>query len=74
MSAGTGKNWTGMGRAEFDEAAPNQLPISTGPVRIPAKPDAYGTAALFGEPTPGPQPRRERPPRPGDADGQDELF
>ncbi|MEN8656306.1 hypothetical protein ABCR94_38480 [Streptomyces sp. 21So2-11] len=74
MTAGTGKDWTGMGHAEFDESAPNQLPVPAGPVRIPAKPDAYGTAALFGEAVPEPQPRRERPVRPGDADGQDELF
>jgi hypothetical protein len=73
VSTGTGKDWTDMGRADFDEAAPNQLPVAAGPVRIPAKPDAYGTTALFGEPTPGSRPRRD-PVRPGDADGQDELF
>lgn len=74
MSTRTGKHWTGMSRADFDEAAPNQLPVPAGPVRIPAKPDAYGTTALFGEPAPGPQSRRERPVRPGHTDSQDELF
>ncbi|MFD3667091.1 hypothetical protein [Streptomyces sp. NPDC058672] len=63
-----------MGRADFDEAAPNRLPVPAGPARIPAMPDRFGTEALFGEPTPGPRPRPGRPVAPGDVDGQDELF
>ncbi|MGG2460620.1 hypothetical protein ACO0M4_12515 [Streptomyces sp. RGM 3693] len=69
-----GHNWTAMQRAEFDYDAPNELPISTGRVRIPAVPDQVGTEALFGDPVPAPKPRRERLLRPGDADGQDALF
>ncbi|MGB8946512.1 MAG: hypothetical protein WCD21_40700 [Streptomyces sp.] len=74
MSTEAGKNWTVMGPADFDEAAPNHLPVSAGPARIPATPDRFGTEALFGEPTPGPRPRPGRPVAPGDIDGQDELF
>lgn len=74
MSAEAGKDWTGMGRADFDDTAPNQLPVPAGPAWIPALPDRFGTEALFGEPTPGPRPRPGRPLAPADVDGQDELF
>ncbi|MFE4869432.1 hypothetical protein [Streptomyces sp. NPDC056682] len=70
----TGKDWTDMGRADFDAAAPNQLPVPAGPARIAATPDRYGTPALFGDPVPEPARRRAGRERPGDIDGQDELF
>ncbi|SHM51846.1 hypothetical protein [Streptomyces yunnanensis] len=69
-----GHDWTTMQRAEFDYDASVELPISTGPVRIPAVPDQVGTEALFGDPVPAPPPRRARPFSPGDIDGQDGLF
>ncbi|GGX36271.1 hypothetical protein [Streptomyces noursei] len=73
-AASTGRDWAAMSRAEFDQDAAVELPISAGPVRIPAAPDEFGTQPLFGEPVPAPQPRPARALRPGDIDGQDELF
>ncbi|MGW6021195.1 hypothetical protein [Streptomyces sp. NPDC055099] len=70
----TGTDWTDMGRADFDEAAPNQLPVPAGPARIAAAPDRFGTAALFGDPVPDSSPRPARREQPCDADGQEELF
>ncbi|MER6424016.1 hypothetical protein [Streptomyces sp. NPDC001137] len=32
-----------MGRADFDAAAPNELPVQAGPARIGAAPDRFGT-------------------------------
>ncbi|MCX4666564.1 hypothetical protein OG453_07750 [Streptomyces sp. NBC_01381] len=72
MSAG--KCWTQMGRADFDSAAPNELPVHAGPVRIVAAPDRFGTAALFGDTFPDRSPRCSGHGQPGDADGQEELF
>ncbi|MEU3741993.1 hypothetical protein AB0E78_33645 [Streptomyces sp. NPDC032198] len=74
MSTEAGTDWMGMGRTDFDEAAPNQLPVPAGPARIAATPDRFGTAALFGDPVPDSGPRREARERPGDADGHEELF
>ncbi|MFE3185513.1 hypothetical protein ACFXKR_32245 [Streptomyces violascens] len=70
----TGKDWADMGRADFDAAAPNQLPIPAGPARITAPPDRFGTPALFGDSVPEPAPRRAGREQPGDVDGQEELF
>lgn len=62
-----------MVRADFELAAPNHLPTPTGPQRIPATPDAYGTQALFGEPVP-PKASRSTRPQPGGIEGQNQLF
>ncbi|MGD3111477.1 hypothetical protein [Streptomyces sp. YGL11-2] len=73
-AAPAGRDWTAMQRAEFDQDAPVELPVSVGPARIPAAPDRFGTQPLFGDPLPAPKPRPTRAQRPGDVDGQDELF
>lgn len=73
-TSSTGRDWTAMQRAEFDRDAPIELPVPTGPARIPAVPDQVGTQALFGEPVPEASARRQRHPLPGDVDGQDQLF
>ncbi|RLU79986.1 hypothetical protein CTZ27_35790 [Streptomyces griseocarneus] len=44
-----------MGRADFDKSAPLALVderAARAGVRVPALPDAYGTAALFGDEVP----------------------
>ncbi|WSJ91336.1 hypothetical protein OG430_33700 [Streptomyces sp. NBC_01304] len=63
-----------MQHAEFDHDAPLELPVPTGPVRIPATPDQTGTQALFGEPVRTPAVRGSRPHSPAATDGQDQLF
>lgn len=73
-AAHPGRDWTAMDRAEFDLDAPIALPVPTGPARILAAPDPCGTEALFGETVPERQRRCQKPPNPGDASGQDELF
>ncbi|GHF32984.1 hypothetical protein GCM10010218_12570 [Streptomyces mashuensis] len=48
-------DWRGMGRGDFDESAPLAL-VDERAARIgapvPATPDTYGTAALFGDEAP----------------------
>lgn len=47
-----GTDWRQMGRADFDESAPLALVderAARAGARVPAEPDAYGTAALFGD-------------------------
>ncbi|EHN78049.1 hypothetical protein SMCF_2424 [Streptomyces coelicoflavus ZG0656] len=67
------REWVAMTPGDFDRDAPLVLNVSTGPATVPAEPDAYGTAPLFGETTPAsgarPRARRGRP-----ADGQERLF
>ncbi|MFE0058746.1 hypothetical protein [Streptomyces sp. NPDC059003] len=49
------RDWKEMGRADFDESAPLALAdegTARAGARVPATPDAYGTAALFGDETP----------------------
>ncbi|MFG2141909.1 hypothetical protein [Streptomyces sp. NPDC048650] len=50
-----GRDWNQMARADFDESTPLAL-VDEGTARagarVPATPDAYGTAALFGDETP----------------------
>ncbi|KAF2775512.1 hypothetical protein STPH2_0171 [Streptomyces sp. KO7888] len=62
-----------MTPGDFDRDAPLVLNVSTGPATVPAEPDEYGTAPLFGETAPAsgarPRARRGRP-----ADGQERLF
>ncbi|MGW0731896.1 hypothetical protein [Streptomyces sp. NPDC002851] len=73
-TASAGRDWTAMQRADFDVTVPGELPVPTGPVRIPAAPDHVGTQALFGEPVPEAPAPHQQPSRPGDVDGQDQLF
>ncbi|MGW2129274.1 hypothetical protein [Streptomyces coelicoflavus] len=67
------REWVAMTPGDFDRDAPLVLNVSTGPATVPAEPDEYGTAPLFGEtaPTSGARPRARRG-RP--ADGQERLF
>ncbi|MFF4605197.1 hypothetical protein ACFY12_20995 [Streptomyces sp. NPDC001339] len=74
MNTAAGRDWTAMQRADFDLDVPGELPVPTGAARIPAAPDPIGTPALFGEPVPEPPAPRRPPSRPGDVDGQDQLF
>ncbi|MGA4847047.1 hypothetical protein ACOBQB_12580 [Streptomyces sp. G5(2025)] len=69
----TGQNWRDMWRPDFDRDAQNLLPVKA-PARIPARPDAYGTEALFGEVAPDRRPSRKPTVKAGDVEGQDELF
>ncbi|MEU1015311.1 hypothetical protein [Streptomyces sp. NPDC005898] len=69
----TGPNWPDMWRTDFDHDALNLLPVHA-PARIPARPDAYGTEALFGEVVPDRCPSRKPTVKAGDVEGQDELF
>ncbi|MGG7574168.1 hypothetical protein [Streptomyces sirii] len=52
-------DWRQMGRADFDESAPltlvDERAARAAGARVPATPDAYGTAALFGEEVPAPR-------------------
>ncbi|GGW94748.1 hypothetical protein [Streptomyces noursei] len=46
------QDWRQMGRGDFDESAPLALVderAARAGTRVPATPDAYGTAALFGD-------------------------
>lgn len=68
-----GLDWTRMERADFDETAqpaPLALIGEEAVVRpVPAVPDAYGTAALFGDDPAPTRPRRAaRPAVPPPAD------
>lgn len=54
----TGRDWRQMRRADFDDSAPPALFDKTtgrAGARVPATPDAYGTAALFGDEIPARQ-------------------
>ncbi|KOX46450.1 hypothetical protein ADL09_18520 [Streptomyces sp. NRRL F-7442] len=62
-----------MTPGDFDRDAPLVLNVSTGPATVPAEPDEYGTAPLFGESMPvPPAPRRKGRGRPPAA--QERLF
>ncbi|KOT94674.1 hypothetical protein ADK87_29450 [Streptomyces sp. NRRL F-4711] len=62
-----------MTPGDFDRDAPLVLNVSTGPATVPAEPDEYGTAPLFGESAPvPPAPRRKGRGRPPAA--QERLF
>ncbi|GHI99073.1 MULTISPECIES: hypothetical protein [Streptomyces] len=67
------REWVAMTPGDFDVEAPLVLNVGTGPATVPAEPDEYGTAPLFGEaaPAPGTRPRGRRG-RP--APGQQTLF
>ncbi|MFI1012595.1 hypothetical protein [Streptomyces sp. NPDC020965] len=65
-----------MGRAEFDPAAPLVLVddrVARAGAPVPAVPDAYGTAALFGEEVVVRQAAPRRPVR-SDPPQADSLF
>ncbi|MGI5337739.1 hypothetical protein ACQEVS_10220 [Streptomyces sp. CA-181903] len=72
----TGRDWRQMRRADFDPSAPLALveeALVRSGVRVPAVPDRYGTAALFGD---EPSTRRAVPHRRGKAEPpqRDALF
>ncbi|MDG9688860.1 hypothetical protein ACH4NS_14485 [Streptomyces mutabilis] len=67
------REWVAMTPGDFDREAPLVLNVGTGPATVPAEPDEYGTAPLFGETAPvRPAPRRNRRGRPAPA--QERLF
>ncbi|MEU3899860.1 hypothetical protein [Streptomyces sp. NPDC045251] len=67
------REWVAMTPGDFDRDAPLVLNVGTGPATVPAEPDEYGTAPLFGEKTPAPTaPRRSGRGRPSAA--QERLF
>ncbi|WP_413100849.1 hypothetical protein [Streptomyces sp. Inha503] len=72
----TGPKWSQMGRAEFDGSAPlaliDEATARTG-ARVPATPDAYGTAALFGDEVPARRAAPRRKTQPAEPQG-DTLF
>ncbi|WP_328333465.1 MULTISPECIES: hypothetical protein [unclassified Streptomyces] len=56
-------DWTQMGRGDFDESAPLALVderTARAGARVPAAPDACGTAALFGDDVPERRTARRR--------------
>ncbi|MEU3146309.1 MULTISPECIES: hypothetical protein [unclassified Streptomyces] len=67
-------DWADMTPGDFDRDAPLCLNVGTGPVVVPAEPDEYGTAPLFGEESPARRPGPRRPPRGGTAAEQEHLF
>ncbi|MGG2460183.1 hypothetical protein ACO0M4_10235 [Streptomyces sp. RGM 3693] len=70
------QDWRQMERGDFDEAMPLTLVderAARAAARVPATPDAYGTAALFGDEVP--PVRRAAPRRAPSAEPQpDALF
>ncbi|MFE1585161.1 hypothetical protein [Streptomyces sp. NPDC059402] len=54
------REWVAMTPGDFDRDAPLVLNVSTGPATVPAEPDEYGTAPLFGETAPAPGARRRK--------------
>lgn len=46
------RDWVAMTPGDFDRDAPLVLNVGTGPATVPAEPDEYGTAPLFGETAP----------------------
>lgn len=73
MGERQGREWAAMTPDDFDRDAPLVLNVGTGPTVVPAEPDEYGTAPLFGEaaparPTPRPGRRTVAPPT------QERLF
>ncbi|GHE64618.1 MULTISPECIES: hypothetical protein [Streptomyces] len=60
MSERRDQDWTAMTPGDFDRDAPLCLNVGTGPTPVPAEPDEYGTAPLFGDEAP----MRRAAPRP----------
>ncbi|MFF9192588.1 hypothetical protein [Streptomyces rochei] len=71
MSEQHGRDWTRMTPDDFDRDAALRLDVDAGPAAIPAVPDEFGTAPLFGDETAGPRRRgpERRPTAPVDQDG-----
>ncbi|MCD9903193.1 hypothetical protein LUR56_31070 [Streptomyces sp. MT29] len=72
-----GRDWTRMGRADFDDSLPPEPPvlIQEGAVRsVPAVPDECGTAALFGDRPAPRRPRRSSRPTPAPSEETGTLF
>ncbi|MFG2545046.1 hypothetical protein ACGFOM_21660 [Streptomyces sp. NPDC048594] len=67
------REWVAMTPGDFDRDAPLVLNVGTGPATVPAEPDEYGTAPLFGEETPAPG-TRPRNRRGRSAPAQERLF
>ncbi len=67
-------DWTDMTPGDFDREAPLCLNVGTGPVVVPAEPDEYGTAPLFGQEAAGRRPGPRRAPRPPAPGEQGRLF
>ncbi|WP_318215939.1 hypothetical protein [Streptomyces sp. SCL15-6] len=68
------REWTAMTPGDFDREAPLRLNVGTGPAAVPAEPDEYGTAPLFGDTPPErTTPRRDRP-RARPTGAQERLF
>ncbi|WP_437032957.1 hypothetical protein [Streptomyces sp. enrichment culture] len=63
-----------MTPGDFDREAPLCLNVGTGPVVVPAEPDEYGTAPLFGREAPEQRPGPRRAPRPPAPGQQGRLF
>ncbi|MFI8265346.1 hypothetical protein [Streptomyces sp. NPDC085665] len=61
----SGRSWTAMTAADFGKATPAGFGRG-GPAAVPAVPDEFGTAALFGDEITAPSPRPVAV--------QDELF
>ncbi|GGQ13628.1 hypothetical protein [Streptomyces griseomycini] len=74
MSERRERDWTDMTPGDFDRDAPLCLNVGTGPVVVPAEPDEYGTAPLFGEETPVRRPGPPRAPRRAAPAEQGRLF
>ncbi|MEU0227406.1 hypothetical protein ABZ177_24050 [Streptomyces sp. NPDC006284] len=67
------REWVAMTPGDFDLEAPLVLNVGTGPATVPAEPDEYGTAPLFGDADPAPSaPRRKR--RGRSCAAQERLF
>lgn len=73
MSQQQGRDWTRMTPDDFDREAAPRLDVEARPAAIPAVPDEFGTAPLFGDETAAPRPRgpERRSAAPVD---QDSLF
>ncbi|WP_164417150.1 hypothetical protein [Streptomyces salinarius] len=67
------REWVAMTPGDFDRDAPLVLNVSTGPATVPAEPDEYGTAPLFGETVPAPGTRRRKG-RGRPSEAQEPLF
>ncbi|MFE7072626.1 hypothetical protein ACFU96_21345 [Streptomyces sp. NPDC057620] len=70
-----GRDWSGMGRADFDEGEPLALVEAHAVVRrVEAAPHANGTDALFGDAPTGRRGTRAKRPARGPAEEPDALF
>ncbi|MFJ8542539.1 hypothetical protein ACIRFH_11075 [Streptomyces sp. NPDC093586] len=68
------REWTAMTPGDFDREAPLRLNVGTGPTVVPAEPDEYGTAPLFGDTAPERATSRRGRPRAKATGAQERLF